>query len=324
VAARLSAATPLPVQKENLMRTLTLVAACLAAATLAFAPAAHADDEVVFQKLIKDKAATVVAVKIVLAVKFSGMGQSGEREVPRESTGIVVDAAGVVMLPATDLDASLSLPAQMRAQITITSAPTSIRVVFPGDTREYNAVLGAKDSKLGLAFVIIKDLADMKPMGLDMGATAEPKLGQTLYGVERLDQGFDYAPIVNRAKVAGSVTKPRSMWVLSGASGSVGKPLYDVAGAVTGIVVNQEGVGTNATSRPFLLPLTVAQPVIGTAIKKSKAELERILEEEEEAAAEAAGADKDAPKKDAPKKDAPKKDAPKKDEPKDDGKKDGE
>ena len=289
------------------MRIPTLVAAFMAIALLAAAPIAHADDEAVFPKLIKDKAPSVVVVKIVLAVKFSGMGQSGEREVNAEASGIVVDSSGLIMLPGGSLDAALNIPPQMRSQISIQSIPTSLRVIFPGDTREYDAVLGAKDSKLGLAFILVKDLAEKKVTPVDMANAAEPKVGQTLFGVSRLDQGFDYAPIVSRTKVAGSVTKPRSMWVIQGAGGQVGTPMYDANGAITGIVVSQEGVGETTSSRPFLLPLKVAKPVVANALKKSKAELDRILEEEEEAAAEAAD-EKGDEKKDEPKKDDEKKD----------------
>ena len=69
MAARLSAAETAPhatkvttrnTHKENLMRTLTLVAACLAA--VVFASTAHADDETVFQKLVQDKALSLIHI----------------------------------------------------------------------------------------------------------------------------------------------------------------------------------------------------------------------------------------------------------------------
>ncbi len=304
------------------MRTFLLAATFAGAAALFAAPAAQADDEAVFQKLIKEKAAAVVSVKFVLNVKIMQNGNpvAPPREQAGNASGIIVDKSGLIMIPGSAFGAG-GIPRQIRRRFDISAVPTNIRVVFPGDTREYDAVLGAKDSKLGLAFVLVKDLGEKQIQAVDLGTAVEPKIGQTLYGVTRLDQGFDHAPLATRMKVAGSVTKPRTMWIVQGASGQIGKPAFDAAGAVAGIVVSQEGVGEESVIRPFLLPLKVAKPTVATALKKSKAELDRILEDEEEAAAEAA----DEAKKDegAKKGDEKKKDEPKKDEPKEDGKSDG-
>jgi len=308
------------------MRNLLLAAAFLTVAALVAAPSAQAEDEAIFQKLIKEKAAAVVSVKFVLNVKITQNGNpvTAPREQAGNASGLIVDKSGLIMIPGSAFGAG-GIPRQLRRRFDISAVPTNIRVVFPGDTREYDAVLGAKDSKLGLAFVLVKDLGEKQLKAVDMGMTVEPKVGQTLYGVTRLDQGFDHAPLVTRMRVAGQVTKPRTMWIIQGAGGSVGKPAYDAAGAIAGIVVNQEGVGEESVIRPFLLPLKVAKPTVATALKKSKAELDRILEDEEEAAAEAAEAKKDDDaKKDEPKKDGDaKKDEPKKDAPKEDGKSDG-
>ncbi len=329
------------------MRTSILAAVSLALATFVATPSAFADEAAVYQKLIKDKANTIVSVKFVLNVKITQNGApvAPPREQAGNASGVVVDNSGLVMIPGSAFGAG-GIPRQLRRRFDISAVPSNIRVVFPGDTREYNAVLGAKDSKLGLAFVLVKDLGEKKIQALDMATYVEPKLGQRLYGVTRLDQGFDHAPMAIRMSIAGSVTKPRSMWIIQGAGNQIGKPAYDAAGAVAGIIVSQEGVGEDSVIRPFLLSLKVAGPTVATALKKSKAELDRILEEEEEAAAEAADADpkkdetkKDEPKKDAPKdegdakmpkEEAPKKETPKKDAPKeegpkkDDGKQDGE
>lgn len=304
------------------MRISIFVAVCLALATIVASPSAHADDTAVYQKLIEDKASTVVSVKFVMNIKVmrGGTPVMAPQEQSGSTSGVIVDASGLILVPGQVF--SPVIPRQFRAQgLSLAATPSNIRVVFPGDTREYQAVLGAKDSKLGLAFVLVKDLKEKKIQGLDLAAAVDPKVGQTLYGVSRLGQGFDHAPMVSRMKVVGSVTKPRTMWIIQGAGNGIGKPAYDASGAMTGIVVTQEGVGEDSETRPFLLPLKVAKPTIATALKKSKQELDRILEEEEEAAAEAAEDEgEDEPKKDAPKKDEPKKDAPKKD----DGKKDGE
>ena len=300
------------------MRIAHLVLALVAVAALATAPAAYADEEAVFQKLVQDQAGTVVSVKFVLNIKVTRGGQPviPPQEQSTTTTGVIVDKSGLILLAGDSFGVGgLGIPPQMRAQFEISAVPSNLRVVFPGDTREYDAVMGAKDSKLGLVFVMVKDLAGKTIQAIDMEKAAEPKLGQMLYGVARLDQGFDHAPAAMRAQVAGSVTKPRTMGLMRGADDHVGKPLYDAAGAMAGIMVSQEGVGDDSSTHTFLLPLSVAKPTVATALKKSKEELDRILEEEETAAAEK----KDAPKKDDDEKKSEPKDEPKEDEPKKDG-----
>jgi hypothetical protein len=256
-------------------------------------PAQAEDDSAIFQRLIEQKSAAVVSVKLVLSVKINMMGQSRERESNSTTTGIVVDPSGLVMIPGSAFSARMGIPRGMRAQFDVKTTPLSIRVVFPGDTREYDAILGAKDSKLKLGFILIKDLGEKKITSVDLSTTVEPKIGDTLYGVTRLDQGFDHAPMCTRVKVSGSVTKPRSMWIVQGSNPHLAEPLYDAAGAVAGVVVNQDGVGEDSGSRNFLLPLKVIRPTVVSALKRAQDELERILDEEAEKAEEEAEAEKE-------------------------------
>jgi S1-C subfamily serine protease len=300
------------------MQKLLLLPTLLATALL-LAPTAYADDEEIFTRLMAQKADSIVSVKFVLTVKVTQGGQPvmAPQEQATNATGVIVDKSGLIMLPGNAFGAG-GIPRQIRDRFQISAVPSNLRVVFPGDTKEYDAVLGAKDSKLGLAFVLIKDLGGKEIMPIDMATAVEPKVGQVLYAVSRLDQGFDFAPMVSRTKVAGRVTKPRDMWIIEGVGEeNIGAPLYDAAGAMTGIVVTQEGVGEDSSMRPFLLPLKVATPTVANSLKKSKEELDRILEEAEEAAAEAEKAAAEGEKAgdkeggDEPKKDG---DEPKKDD----------
>jgi hypothetical protein len=284
-------------------------------AALVFAPAALAGDEAVCQKLLQEKSAPVVSVKLVLTVKISRGGQAQEQEINQTASGVIVDPSGLVLVPGSAFDPAIGIPRRMRSFMDIQATPSNIRVVFPGDTREYPAILGAKDSKLGLGFVMIKDLGDKKLEAASLEGEAEPQVGATLYSVTRMDQGFDHAPAIRRVLVSGSVTKPRTMWALQGAGDDdVGMPLYDATGAVAGVVVSQSGVGEESETHAFLLPMKVAAPTVAGALKRSQEELERIRDEEAEKAAPKDGEEKkdgDAPKDGDEKKEG------------DDGKKDG-
>lgn len=304
----------------------------LAAALLVLPASVHAEDTApapanVHQELIAAKGQSIVSVKMVIALSGSFQGQSIDREIKSTATGIVVDASGLVMLSSENF--SPQLPRRMRAMLTdLKVVPTNIRVIFPGDEVEYDAILGAKDTKLGLGFVFIKDLKGRSAAPVDLSKTVTPIVGQTLYGVTRLAQGFDHASMCDTATVVGSLTKPRKVWLLSRAASFNALPLYDASGAAAGVVVNQEGVTDDAGSRVCLLPLGVAKSTIGRSLKAAQDALADALEAEAEAAAvaaeeaAAAEAEKDDAEKaegDAKKEEGDaKKDEPKADEPKKD------
>jgi hypothetical protein len=262
---------------RSLPSCVALVAAVLAAGAAADTP---------HSKLIESRAATVVTVKAALKISGSFRGQSIDQEREMTATGVVVDSCGFVMMSSD----TISMPRFARMadqQHDIKITPTNLRVVFPGDETEYEAILGATDSKLGLAFVLIRDLKGRNAAAVDLTNTVEPKVGDTLYAVTRMEQGFDYAPVCDEARVIGHVTKPRSMWVLGGSGAGVPHPLYTAEGAVAGIVVIQEGVGDDrAGFRPFLLPLKIATGTIERALKTSKQALEEAPKEEPKPAEE--------------------------------------
>lgn len=269
-------------------RTLVRLVTCVAVLSLCALPAVAEEGGTPHEALIKAKADTVVALKFVLKVEISMGGQTQNREVNGDAMGVLVDSSGLIMTDASNFDPRLGIGRRMRRQIQVTAVPTNLRVIFPGEDKEHPAILGAKDSKLGLAFVLIKDLGEKKVTMLDIETTAEPKIGESLYAVMRLDQGFDYAPMCAQARVIGKVSKPRDMWTLAGGAGMIGHPLYTASGAVAGICVRQEGVGEDSETRPFVLPLKIAAATVRMAKKESGNALEEILEAEEEAAAEAA------------------------------------
>lgn len=271
-------------------RTLVRFAACVAILSLLALPAAAEESATPHEALIKAKADSVVALKFVLKVELTFGGQSQNREINGSAMGVVVDSSGLIMTDASNFDPRLGIGRAMRRQVQVNAVPNNLRVIFPGDDKEHPAILGAKDSKLGLAFVLIKDLGDKQVSILDIENTAEPKIGEMLYAVMRLDQGFDYAPMCGQARVIGKVSKPRDMWALADGNTMIGHPLYNATGAVTGICVRQEGVGEDSATRPFVLPLKIAAATVRMAKKESADALEEILEAEEEAAAEAAEA----------------------------------
>ena len=282
--------------------------AILAAVALGLMSARSARAESIHERLIEAQADTIVSVKYVVSMRFSGGGRSSESENSGTITGVVIDPVGLIVVSSRAL-----APSSRFGSFEITATPLSLRVIFPGDPKEYDAVLGATDSRLGLSFLRIKDLEGREIRAIDRANTAEPTVGMEAYGVSRLAQGFDYAPYCDTVSLAGYVTKPRKMWLLRGRFSLAAHPLFNTEGALLGFVSVQEAVGEGGR-RSFLLPLKVVESTIKRASRETERVLEEALEreaeEKEEAAAakEEGGADDDSPEEDAPEEDAPEED----------------
>ncbi|HVG94146.1 MAG TPA: hypothetical protein VND21_06850 [Planctomycetota bacterium] len=226
--------------------------ATLAIFTLLLAPAAALAAPTTSNEkaaaLLEAKAASVVQVKVVL------------RMLDRENTftyqGTVVDPSGMILTP--------NFSSGFRG---VKTTVVSIRVIFAGDEKEHDAVLGAFDSKLGLGFVRLKDTTGLKLSSVDFGTGADPTLGQELFGVLRMDEGFDYAPYFGITTIVGQVQKPRAMWVPQGFL-PYAAPLYHLDGRVAGVVIRQEGISESGSGqRNFLLPVEATKAVVSQAVK---------------------------------------------------------
>jgi hypothetical protein len=263
---------PTPTRPTLSARRRTRSGLALVVAALGLGAGAASAGDAYAPRLV-EKSASVVIVKSVLKMSFGG-GNDSERN--DERVGTLIDANGLVLIQGWTFSPSIKVN------------PTNIRVLFDGEEKEYESVLGATDSKLGLAFVKVKDLAGRKVTPVDLTATSEPVIGDELFGVVRTDSGFDYAPYYGTARIVGQVKKPREMWMPNGFA-PIGVPLYAADGKVTGVVIRQTGISEEGGgARIFLLPMKAFTPVVVQATKAAQKALEDAKKAETEAAEEAA------------------------------------
>ncbi len=196
------------------MKRPSLALATVVAGLVLGAPVrpAAAGDEAVAAAMLEAKAPTVVTVKFVVKIR----SPMGEEEANADARGVVVDPAGLVMLGNDSLEpigGMLRMMMRRQGAPKVVTTPMDFKVLFGSDAKEHDAVLVARDTNLGLAFVQI-----VAPEGAlvaaDLAAGAEPKIGATLFGVSRRSRGFDAAPVLGRVFVSGRVDKPRPMWSL--------------------------------------------------------------------------------------------------------------
>jgi hypothetical protein len=291
-----------------------LVASLLLASPLvpgAGVTAAAADDGATYETLLASKAPAVVAVKVVVQATAGGKTEESNQE----ARGILVDATGLVMVGNEDLEGKMGfLKTMMKAQgVELTTSPSDVKILFGSESKEHPAVLVARDSTIGLAFVQILDLEGHAVEPVDLSKGAAPAIGQAVFGITRKSRGFDCAPTIDRLVVNGKVDKPRALWSVAGTFAGTGLPVFDAEGRPVGVYSHQkgsEGVDDDASGGGLLAALSggagegSALLPLDAVLKSLEAARKRIPEAVAKAKA-AAAKDKDAPK-DGATPDAPK------------------
>jgi S1-C subfamily serine protease len=233
---------------------LSVVAAVLCAAGLASTleaamPARAAVDGTQIQKIVDSTTPAIVTLKFIL--------KGGEQDEEVETTGIVIDPAGLIL---TNNNAFGGLMARFGGP---TPTPSEIKVLVGDDTQGVDATFMARDSELGLAWVKLA-AAPAKPLAfVDLSKSAPGSLGQDLVEVSLMGKFFDRAPVVSTASIAAVVKKPRELYIpsIGLAIGEMGMPVFnekgDLLGITTLILPDQEEVmGSSGGMRAAMRGIT--------------------------------------------------------------------
>jgi S1-C subfamily serine protease len=255
------------------MRIPMLLVAALAA------PAALLADDLTdkYQALIEQISPSIVTVKAVVTTEMSFGGQGQKDESRDELQGVVVRANGLIMMT--------NGPFRTRefrgGEAQIKRTPTELKVVVGDEEKEYDAELVATDSKLGLAFLRIKDLGDRQLAAVAFGdESVKPDIGDEVCQVSRLEKGYDYATYVHTAVVNGRITKPRKALMLDGTVREQGLPVFTMDGEVVGALTSiesgmqeDEDMGAiffgGGGGRSFVVPGKVVEGLITQAEKQA-------------------------------------------------------
>ena len=202
--------------------------------------AATAQNETAGVQAVVEKVAPSIAnVKVVIKTTMKMGGESMDEESKISLQGVVVTPDGLIMLSNSpfspkrmmEMLAGESMPAGMDYKMT----PTSIKVTFGNEDKEYDAFLAATDTKLDLAFVKVEGLGDRQLTPVDLGSAVDAKLGQQVIAVSRLTKGYDYAPYFALGQICGEIAKPRRAWMLLGDISQLGLPVFTLNGELVGV-----------------------------------------------------------------------------------------
>ncbi|PIE22581.1 MAG: hypothetical protein CSA62_11450 [Planctomycetota bacterium] len=180
--------------------------------------------------LLKEHAASIVTLNVVVKLEF--MGQSREQRI--NGRGVLVHESGLILADVQIAAPSFNANSGGK-RIDIKVTPLEFKVVFESEEDELEAFLVGKDSKLGFAFLKLKDGLPKAHAGhvLDYSSAKKPKVGEQTVTVSRLSKGYDYAPAIGSSRILGVIKKPRKAWILAG-SAATGLPVWNVAGELIG------------------------------------------------------------------------------------------
>lgn len=261
-----------------MMQTTMRSVAALAALTLAL-PAQQDQDTTQLaafgakaREIAQAHVAGVVTVKVVIKIEF--MGRSEEKRL--ESRGMLVSDTGLVITDAGVVDPNVTVNANGHQVDDVSASAEDIKVVFGNEEEEQDAFLVGKDSKLGFAFLQVRDFDATKrsiPIP-DFDHARDPQVGAVYVTPNRLAKGFDYAPFFSFGWITGEVRKPRKGFLLSSGTYN-GLPAYDLDGNLIGAHAQmQASVGQGSQA------VLLKGPVVAAAIDQAKKRATQMLEEQ--------------------------------------------
>ena len=215
--------------------------------------------------ILKSRSEPIVTVRFVLEAEFRGQ----KREIRSDMRGAVVDASGLIVISRE----SISSP---NAMMKVT--PVEFKVVIGKEEKEYDAFIAAKDTKLGLTFLQIRDLGDRKLVGVDFDGVAKPTIGQKVVSVNRMSKGFDFAPYFSVGRVIGRIKKPRKAWVTN-LNTALALPIYSLDGQLVGFMGAIDPSGEGGVEGVFILPAKVVKGLIRPALAQAAERLAEVKEE---------------------------------------------
>lgn len=290
----------------SILAAVCVGAACLSGVSTARAAASApmADDATAsaYKALAEKAGPTLVTVKFVM--KMSGMGDMGDEGRDSETSGVMIEADGLVLVSNVKMG---GMAGRMGMQVN----PTDIKVLQGDDTDGLKGKILARDTELDLCWIKIEDeKAKGKTFpAIDLNAAATVGLGDRLLIADRMGKFFDRAIIVEEARVGGLTRKPRALVVPVGLPdrrqfATLGMPMFNAEGKVVGINILQmpgkedmEGGGEMGEGNAAVLILPAAEVVKATVRGKEMAAKAPVEEPKAEEKKEEGGEKKEEEKK---------------------------
>lgn len=198
-------------------------------------------------KLLDRNAAALVTVQLVLQVKISGpIGQlmGDTQDLESEAVCTLINPKGLILCSNTQLNSYIGVMQRvigsMGAQSDFTATPTQIKILVADETKPWAARLLVRDTDLDLAWLQIENAGDRSFSYIDFSQSVEPRIGDPIFAIRRLDKFFDRVPALLESRVSSVTQKPRALLIPTGSfDTSLGIPVMSASGQAVGLLVLQ-------------------------------------------------------------------------------------
>lgn len=198
----------------------------------------------------------IVTVELVVRQRFAFLGMDSESEETRlETTGTVIDATGLTVLPLSSTDPMGMMGAIMGGMlgedVQMQSEVADVRILSNGTSIPAGILLRDKDHDL--AFVRPLEAPDPPLSFFDLEEAGQPALLEPLVVIERMGRVANRVHAVSLTRVKAVVERPRRFYMANTAA--IGAPALTMDGRFTGIFVMRtlESRGTGGFSPMSLL-----------------------------------------------------------------------
>lgn len=236
--------------KKSMWRLLACVFALVAMPVLA--SDSDRETQEVFSRLLETHGDSAVRVSFVIVSAYGGQEQRQESSV----TGMIVDSAGLVLVPKLVVEPSFPGMAQLSAeqQMAFKLESRDFRVHFPGQDQPFQAEALTSDADQGIAWLRIIDPDPKLMKAINLKHRAEGKPGMAYYVIERLEDRYGNAPLVSWGVLQGEILVPQSAFIGTGAAGLA----FNAEGQVLGFVsmdfdTGESGLSSSRTNPRMML-----------------------------------------------------------------------
>ena len=256
------------------------ISAALVAVVLLSAGAAAQDQRAALREVGKKWQDAIVSVRVSLKVRMS----MGGREVQSmddtlEAVATVIDPSGLTVMSLSTLDPGAMMSRLMGGaaggdqKMQIVSEPSDVRMRLP-DGRELPATIVLRDQDLDLAFIRPTTKPSSPLTAVNLSDAARPVMLEDVVVLSRLGRVGGWAPAAVLYSIGAIIEKPRTFFVLNGATGT-GTPAFMANGKLVGLLTirqidpgrmsmfgmmgNGEGAGVMAVILPAADVLEIAK-----------------------------------------------------------------
>ena len=231
------------------MRFVTLTAVLVGITAFLPMPTtpAHAQEgRAAIREMVKKWQDAVVNVRVVLKVRMSMAGRemnSSDESV--DTVGTVIDPSGLTVLslsalnPGAMMNKLMSSAGTGQDQIGLTSEPTDVKIRM-SDGREVAARIVLRDEDLDLAFLRPTVAPDKPLTAVNLAEGGKPSMLDEVVVLSRLGRVGGWTPSASLHNIGAVIEKPRTFYVLGGATGGTGTPAFLPNGRIVGLLTMRQ------------------------------------------------------------------------------------